>query len=66
MTTTPEELPPLRLIFSNGLPLEMQEDNEPEQRTVKIVSPHEANSLFGVSAGLLDGVSVSLPSGMEN
>ncbi|CAG7854244.1 SubName: Full=Uncharacterized protein {ECO:0000313/EMBL:CCA67516.1} [Serendipita indica DSM 11827] len=57
VTSQPEILPPLRFIFSNGLPLEMQEDNEPDQRTVAVVSPHEADILFGGSAGLLDGVS---------
>lgn len=61
VTSQPEILPPLRFIFSNGLPLEMQEDNEPDQRTVAVVSPHEADILFGGSAGLLDGVSVSQP-----
>jgi hypothetical protein len=60
VTSRPETLPPTRFMISNGLDLVLREENEPTNKTLSIVSPEEAKNLFGTSASLLDGLSVSL------
>ena len=46
-------------MISNGLPLELENENKPTNDTIIVIAPEEAKLLFGMSAGLLDGVSVS-------
>jgi hypothetical protein len=46
-------------MISNGLPLELENENKPTNNTITVIAPEEAKLLFGMSAGLLDGVSVS-------
>jgi hypothetical protein len=60
VTSRPETLPPIRFLISNGLDLVLREENEPTNKTLSIISPEEAKNLFGTSASLLDGLSVSL------
>jgi hypothetical protein len=60
VTSQPETLPPTRFMISNGLDLNLSVANEPTNKTLSIISPKEAKQLFGTSAGLLDGLSVSL------
>ncbi|KIM32505.1 hypothetical protein M408DRAFT_20780 [Serendipita vermifera MAFF 305830] len=56
VTSHPERIPPKRLMISNGLILALQEENEPTNKTMSIISPNEAKTLFGTSAGFLDGL----------
>lgn len=52
-------MPELKFVISNGLPLELESENKPTNSTIIVITPEEAKPLFGMSAGLLDGVSVS-------
>jgi len=47
-------------MISNGFDLAKTQENEPTNETMSIISPEEARILFGTSAALLDGVSVSI------
>lgn len=59
VTSHPETLPPRHFITSNGLDLVFRDENEPTNKTLSIISPGDAKYLFGTSAALLDGLSVS-------
>jgi hypothetical protein len=59
VTSKPDTVPDLKFIISNGLPLELESENKPTSSTIIVITPEEAKLLFGMSAGLLDGVSVS-------
>jgi hypothetical protein len=59
VTSNPDIVPELKLMISNGLPLELENENKPTNDTIIVIAPEEAKLLFGMSAGLLDGVSVS-------
>jgi hypothetical protein len=59
VTSKPDTVPELKMMISNGLPLELESENKPTSKTIMVITPQEAILLFGMSAGLLDGVSVS-------
>jgi hypothetical protein len=60
VTRHPETIPLTRFMVSNGLDLEVLRENEPTSDTISIITPEEAEGLFGNTASLLDGVSVGL------
>ena len=60
VTSQPDTVPESRFMISNGrpiLPVKVQEDNEPTNSTLSVISPKEAHLLFGMFASIIDGVS---------
>jgi len=57
VTTDPQSIPERRWILSKGFKAEEHEQNEPDEKTIAIVSPTEARQLFGSFASVMDGVS---------
>ena len=60
VTSQLDTIPERRLMISNGKPrrpVDFQEDNEPTDSTLSIITPREAYLLFGNSASIIDGVS---------